>query len=610
MACLIAADTPQKTKGKARLVADQTTAKNKGVPATQAKGDAAKGKKALEAMKALKAAVDSSEAKPESIKSAALDSRPAKKITAPTITPAEIDSLLNKAISEAKAPVARLTSDDEFARRTYLDLTGRLPQLDELRSFVASRDQNKRDKLVASLLKTDDYATNWARYWRDVIRFRAPNEAANQLNYPSFEAWLSGQFAKNRPWDEIVTDILMARGPNTENGATVFALAQTGAPVEMAGEVSRVFMGVQIQCAQCHDHPNDSWKRQQFHEFAAFFSGIRAGRISKQVPGMPAVFGVSPDKRAAEAYTMPDLKDPTKSHPITPKFFLGDKATPVSGLKTAQRYALVSSLITGQDNPWFAKAYVNRVWGALMGEGFYTPIDDIGPTKNVHNGEVIDALAAQWQAGGYDVQWLFRTIMATKAYQRESRSTSSAAGRTPFASNCPSRLRADQIFDSISAALGLNLDVANRPGGGKKSVAVLAKTDAKTKPTTTPPAKNPAAQRNALRTRFNQTFGVDPSTPGDDIVGTIPQALFLMNSPQLNNAMKATNNSMLGQLLKSTPDNRAVLNALYLRVLARQPNAKEVQVCGQYVEKTGNREEAFEDILWSLLNSTEFISRR
>ncbi len=116
--------------------------------------------------------------------------------------------------------------------------------------------------------------------------------------------------------------------------------------------------------------------------------------------------------------------------------------------------------------------------------------------------------------------------------------------------------------------------------------------------------------RNSPRARFNRTFGVDPSTPIDDVLGTIPQALFLMNSPAVNNALKATNTSMLGELLRSTPDNRAVLEVLYLRVLARRPNVKEINVCGRYVEMVGNRVEAFEDILWSLLNSTEFVSRR
>jgi hypothetical protein len=391
-------------------------------------------------------------------------------------------------------------------------------------------------------------------------------------------------------------------------------------------------MGVQIQCAQCHDHPTDPWKRQQFHEFASFFAGLRVKQANpnKGVDG-PRYFELAAANKGVPRYTMPDLKDPTKQIAVEPKFFLGENAPKVPGLTSDQRRALAASYVTGQDNPWFAKAFVNRVWGVLMGEGFFNPVDDLGPTKEGHDPEVLDALASEWQKGGYDIRWLFRTILNTRSYQRESRSTNSAAGRTPFAANCPSRLRADQIFDALAQALDLPADTfarmaRNGNGGGKgnggggganpnnKAAQAMREELAKRLAELPKPAQMMIlagiSLPNSPRARFNRTFGVDPSTPVDDVLGTIQQALFLMNSPAVNNALKATNTSMLGDLLRSTPDNRAVLEVLYLRVLARRPNAREVNICGNYVERVGNRVEAFEDILWSLLNSTEFISRR
>ena len=608
------ADGPKPKAGKkaaVKLVADLA----------KAEGPAAKGKQAIEAVRELQAALDEAEKPGAKPSPASLDGRPKKVVTAPTLTPAALDALLDKSLAASKTPVSPLTTDEEFVRRVYLDVTGKLPTIEQMRAFVHAREKDKRARLVDALLKSDAYATNWSRYWRDVVAYRAPNEAIQQINYPKFEDWLADEFRANRPWDEVVTAIITAKGPNTENGATAFALAQMSQPVEMAGEVSRIFLGVQIQCAQCHDHPNDPWKREQFHEFAAFFAGYGQKQIQKREVGVPPIFGIVANGRGLN-YTMPDLKDPTKQHPVNPKFFLGEKSKSHVGLKPEQRREWAASYITGQDNPWFARAFVNRVWGALMGEGFYTPIDDLGPTKESHNPEVLDALAAEWQKGGYDVRWLFRTILNTKAYQRESRSTNSAAGRTAFASNCPSRLRADQIFDSLAQALGLPVETFARPNPNAIAKAQRAAAAAKVttvaakevKPAVAAkeakPAVPPRQAQNSPRGRFNKTFGVDPSTPSDDVLGTITQALFLMNSPAVNNGLKATNVSMLGDLLRATPDNQAVLESLYLRVLARRPNAKEVHVCGRYIENVGNRVEAFEDILWGLINSTEFISRR
>src|SRR4029079_19694423 len=143
-------------------------------------------------------------------------------------------------------------------------------------------------------------------------------------------------------------------------------------------------------------------------------------------------------------------KEPQKQIPVAPTFFLGKADSLPQGLTAQERREFAASYVTGQDNPWFAKAFVSRVWYVLMGEGFYNPVDDIGPERTAQAPEVLEALASQWQQGGYDIRWLFRTIMNSRTYQREIRSTYSASGKVPFASNAPSRLRADQILDSLA----------------------------------------------------------------------------------------------------------------------------------------------------------------
>ena len=348
--------------------------------------------------------------------------------------------------------------------------------------------------------------------------------------------------------------MITATGRVDENGAASLALAHEAKPVELAGEVSRIFLGVQIQCAQCHDHPTDSWKREQFHEFAAFFAGPGPGRSPGHAGQLP-VFEVEVQGRPR--YTMPDLEDPTKQIPVAPKFFLASRSPSPScrrRLTQSTRRALAASYITGQDNPWFARAFVNRIWYALMGEAFYDAVDDLGPSGRPRLAEVIETLADQWQKGGYDIRWLFRTILEHDAYQREVRSTASRRGQDAVRLELPqpAPLRPDPR--GAHQALGLPADLtAVRPPraiGGPEGQAsgsrprVEARTRTSRKTARRPSSRRagigrwsrPRARRKAIRLggpriAFNDLFGVDPSTPNDDVLGTIPQALFLMNSP-------------------------------------------------------------------------------
>lgn len=596
---------PQATPAKAKVRAN-AKAKSAAGNASKANDGGAFARQTFSALAEIHASVRKENAAGSSgIK---LPERHKKTITRPTLTPAELDSLVDQFLVESKTPAASPTHDVEFVRRIYLDVTGKLPTPEQTIVFLSTREKDKRGKLIEYLLASPEYAANMARFWRDVVQYHATNQNFQRFDQGRFEDWLKEQFAKNRPWDEVAHDMIAAKGRIDENGAAAFPLAHDAQAVELAGEVSRVFLGVQIQCAQCHDHPSDKWKREQFHEFAAFFAGGRTKRANKAEPGVPPVFEVV--LQGKPRYTMPDKKDPQKQIPIAPKFFLASDAKPLpNGLTAVERHEVAADYITDQNNPWFAKAFVNRVWGALMGDSFYNPVDDMGPEREAKAPEVIETLASQWAKGGYDVRWLYRTILNTKAYQREVRSTYSASSKTPFAANCASRLRADQILDSLAQALNLPMDgqgPRGAPGAMLKKGALskdLAKTVGKLKGAGMRPG-------GGQRFQFNALYGVDPSVPSDEILGTIPQALFLMNSTQINRALEARPGAVLGEILGTHPNNLQALNALYLRVFAREPTPQEVKTCGRYLEAVGNRKEAFEDIFWSLINSTEFITRR
>jgi hypothetical protein len=582
--------------------------------------------------------------------------RPTRTVTPPTMTAAELDRLVQQYLSrnDPKVEPAPVTTDVEFVRRLYFDLIGKPPIPEQVQVFVRDRAHDKRARLIDALLNSPDWARNWARYWRDVVKFHATNENLAQVRFDELEDWLTDQFRANNPWDEIAARLITATGRNDENGAVGFPLAYQAQPVELAGEVSRIFLGVQIQCAQCHDHKTDSWKRRQFHEFAAFFAGARPQPVVRAAPGQLPVFAVVAQDRPR--YTMPDKENPAKQIPVAPRFFLSTSGSkqpePVlpESLGALERRALVASYITSQDNPWFARAFINRIWYALMGEAFYEPLDDLGPERTARAPEVLEPLASQWQRGGYDIRWLFRTLLNTTAYQRRVRSTANPAGKTPFASGCPSRLRADQVFEALVQALALPLDANGnlipnpggnnpmrgqgpRPGQAKAKKAAFspgdprralaqgapqpkgkaaAKKVAEATGLPAPAAKKAGAllRRGGPRALFERLFGVDPSVANEDVLGTIPQALFLMNSPMIHNRTQARPGTVLGEILTTAPNEHAAVNALYLRVLSRSPTAKEAEICRHYLATVGDLREGFEDIYWSLINTTEFVTRR
>jgi hypothetical protein len=504
----------------------------------------------------------------------------------------QVDQLLASELhpegSDQSATIGRAAKDEAYLRRIYLDLLGRNPSPEELTAFALDPSSDKRATIVDRLLDDEKFGENWGRYWRDVIMFRRSDERA-QIAGPAMTEYLTAELNKNTPWDAIAQSFITAEGDVRENGATGLMMAQDGDTANITAEVSRIFTGVQIQCAQCHDHKTDRWKREQFHQLAAFFPRVTVR--PQQDPRTIIVAGVDfarrvrrPNQKGGELeHYMPDLEDPAaKGTKMEPVFFVtGQKLK--QGTTDEQRRETIAEWITSPKNEWFAKAFVNRIWAELVGEGFYEPIDDLGPDRDCTAPQTMELLAKSFVESKYDIKQLYRTIVATSVYQRESR-TRRNPGETAFANNCPQRLRGDQLYNALLAALGLP-DVAPR---GEGRYALL---------------RGPRGQ-------FNQVFGYDPSDPRDEVVGTIPQALLMMNGTLINLMISGKGRTDLGKLLNSTDDNEAVTVELYLRCLGREPNLAEIETCLAHVKRTNNRSKAFEDVLWALVNSTEFLHRK
>ncbi len=497
------------------------------------------------------------------------------------LLPEQLDGL----IAHETSGQARPASDDDFLRRASFDLIGRQPTPAEQQAFAADQSPTKRHETIERLLASEEFGANWANYWRDTIAYRVPPPELTYLNYGPLRVWLATKLNSNTPWDEVVRELLTATGKIEDQPAATFIGYHQADPTNLAGETSRIFLGQQIGCAQCHDHPFDHWKRTQFHELAAFFA--RAKSKLSQNDGVGTVVS-SVDKGE---YLMPDIAEPrNKGRQMAPGFL--DGKNPQAGPTDAERRAKLAEWVTSRDNPWFALAYTNRVWGRLMGRGFYEPVDNLGDSSPQMWPAVHEALSGHFVATDFDVKDLYRLIMNTEAYAQGLRPSETPQSTDPALAGSPLRLRGDEVF----AALKVGIDLPNV-------------TPPKVEPTGAirfpPPPKS-------TQDLINDAFGTDPSLTPSDAPRTMGQALWMMNNEQVQKQIHAAPDSgtMLAKLLQEQPDNRIACEQLFSRVLARAITAEELRIALVHIAEVGNRQAGFEDLLWSLVNTAEFTTRR
>ena len=512
----------------------------------------------------------------------------------------QVDRLLAEELFSERTKLAPRTSDATYLRRVWLDLVGDIPTPEHLTAFLLDPSDEKRQQVVHSLLAHPQFGQNWARYWRDAILARR-KEDRSMIVSNTLVTMLSDDLNSGKTWDKVADKFITSLGDVQENGATAIMLAQEGSTEESTAEISRLFLGIQIQCAQCHDHPYDRWKREQFHELAAFFPRTAVRQIKTPQRRSFAIFandrpdrGGQPsnnlNRRGNAEHYMPNLDDPKAAGTkMQPRFFLTGAEIPF-GTSDKERRKTIAEWFTNSE--WFATAYVNRMWAELVGEGFYEPIDDIGPDRTPTAPKAIAYLSEQFAKSGHDPKWLYEVICQTDAYQRESRPRRLSTS-TPFTANVAQRLRGDQLFNSLLTTLEIEetkmRPIVNATGGRGYRGAF------------------------APRMSFNSAFGFDPSVPRETITGSIPQALALMNTPQMNRAISVGSKrqpTSLGKLIASIEDDRALTSELYLRTVCREPTTEELDYIDAYLPSAGSRAEAYEDLLWTLINSVEYIHRK
>jgi hypothetical protein len=539
----------------------------------------------------------------------------AKAQVAPSIVQIVDDGLRGEWKRAGIVPAPR-ADDATFLRRAYVDLVGTVPPVDVTARFLADEAPDKRARLVESLLASPEYADHWMNYWDDVLM--GTEVRGNLVDRAAFRGFLRARFAESAPWNAIVTELVAATGQNghggaksgkkpglamgasTEettldthpiNGAVNWALRFEQNPQDLGGTASRVFLGVQIQCAQCHDHKTEKWTQEDFRRFSSAFLHERLDPIdgAKTMGAVRRVELVDAASAAPRFTKMADVAPLARAH-----------ATALDGtdLEAGKgTRAALARWMTSKESPWFAKAFVNRVWGHFLGRGFVDPVDDMRPSNPAVAPAVLDALAADFAAHDFDIKRLFRTICATEAYNLAA----SASAKTDTENHLWARfhlvpLGPEELLNAVFRVT--QLEAAAEKAG-------IDDLD--------------ALRTNVVR-QYAFLFDVDEEADAPDYSGTIAQALTLLNGALIARGSRALPGSTVGDLAAAPGTDASKIDALTMRVLARHPTTSEQSAWADYVAAADSRPSriggkrravspkaaAYEDILWAMLNSSEF----
>lgn len=468
-------------------------------------------------------------------------------------------------------------TDAEFLRRAKLDAVGLLPTPDEVRAFLADPSPDKRRRFIDSILDHPAYADYWANQWADLLR---PNpDRVGVKSVFLLDQWLREQFRANRPYDQFVRDILLAEGSNHRAGPAVVYRDRRDPP-ELTTQFSQLFLGTRLECAKCHHHPNEKWGQEDFYQLAAYFGPVKqkGAGLSPPISAGTETFFFAPGG---------EVKHPVTGLAMTPRPPEGPEL-PKSEARDPRRH--LADWLTAPDNPFFAKAAVNRVWGHFFGRGLVHPVDDFRSSNPCVNPALLEALAADFAAHGYDLKHLLRTVMASRTYQLSSVPNATNLGDTRhFSRSYRRRLPAEVMVDAVTDATGVPETFSAVPPGGRAMQTWSYK----------------------IGSHFLDAFG-RPNSSSDcpcerDAQLSVVQSLHLMNSKVLQ-AKLSDPKGRVRQLAASARSEDDLVGELYLLLLNRPPAAVERQTALKAFSSPGaTRQTALEDLFWALLNSPEFV---
>ena len=503
---------------------------------------------------------------------------------------------------------SELCSDTVFLRRVYLDLLGLLPTGQEGKNFVEDRHRDKRARLIEKLLERPEYADFWALKWADLLRNE--EKALDRKGIQLFQHWIRQSIAENKPLDQFVREIVAARGSTYQNPAANFYRV-IREPAQRAESAAQLFLGVRLQCAQCHNHPFDRWTQDDYYNWATVFSRVnykvlenkrRDSFDSHEFNGEQIVF-FSRVGEVANART---------GKPATPRFLGAGSAPPRLGVSVPSapisasaddggRLDELAAWLTSPNNPFFAKAQVNRIWFNLMGRGLVDPIDDFRPTNPPSHPALMELLARDLVAHKFDARYVIRLILNSRAYQLSIEPTPNNAGdEVNYSHSLPRRLSAEQLLDAQHEVLEVPAAFNGYPSGMRASQL----------PGGTPVRRS--EMKASSPEMFLSLFGKPARllTCECERFGgtTMGQAFQLISGPAIDELLTDSDNR-LGRLLASGKSNREIVTELYWAALTRDPTAMETKTSLTYLTRSKEPRLALEDLTWSLLNAKEFVLR-
>jgi hypothetical protein len=499
-----------------------------------------------------------------------------------------IDEHVLKKLARLRLPPSPLCSDEEFLRRAYLDAAGILPTEAERDAFLHSRDPDKRDKLIDALLERPEFVDYWAYKWSDLLLI-----TTRRLPQPA--VWAFYQFvrqsvADNKPWDRFAREVVTASGSTLKNGAANYFVLHKDVTI-LTESTAVTFMGMSITCAQCHNHPLERWTQDQYWQLANLFSrvglknGERGGEVFVQ------------SQPSGEAY------HPRRGVPMPPSPLDGK---PLALDSDTDRRAYFADWLTADDNPYFARALVNRVWRNFLGRGLVEAEDDLRETNPATNEQLLNALSRDFVQNKYDVKHLIRTIMRSATYQRSSKPVAGNASDDRFYSRyLARRLSAEVILDAYSQVTGVPTPFTHLDTTAKDAKVAYAGFPRGLRAMQLPDTLVTSPFLDAFgRPDRAQTCSCERS---DD--ASVGQALHLNNGQTLNDKLR-DKSSLVNQLLADKVSDAQAVRRLYRAALARDPSDAEVKRFVELMAEAPDRREALEDLFWAVLTSREFLFNR
>jgi hypothetical protein len=470
----------------------------------------------------------------------------------------EVNEQVRKGWVETNIEPSPVADDGEWIRRVYLDIVGHVPPVEDVEAFIKDKDKAKRTKLIDKLLDDPAYVRSWTTIWANLLIGRGDGNAnqGGPQRRASLQKFLREAFAKNRPWDQVVRELVSAEGRSDENGAVNFVMAHLNdGAVPATAITAKLFLGLQVQCTQCHNHPFNEWKQNQFWEYNSIFKQAREVNHQKyeEKTGRMVFDYAELVKQDAEGPVYFERRNGLMqvAYPRYEQYEIKPDAD-------TDRRAEFAKLITQGERTQVADAMVNRMWGHFFGYGFTKPVDDMGPHNPASHPELLEKLSLEFVKAKYDQKQLIRWICNSEAYNLTSKATpkneidNPANGERPkFTHMYVKSLSAEQLYDSLIIATN-----AHKSGRANWEEA--------------------ERQRRMWMQQFVLAFGTDENDESTTFNGTIPQALMMMNGELVQNAINLDKGGYLRTVLEQGKNDEAKIKQLYMSTLSRMPTKNEL----------------------------------